>query len=233
MQSADKAGRPGQEPPREGSELLISYLTLRRLIGLLGLALPSILILVHAVVVRREVLPSLSAYYYSELNPLFVGILCTTAAFLLSYKGHELSDHVASVIAGVGCLGVALLPCGRPDGVATGPVSLWLADLELGTPHYLCAAAFLASLAYISLFEFTKTAVPGQETRRKRQRNKVYRAMGWIMVVCLLVMGANGIYFWVTHKSLLPYAGVLVGETISIVAFAFSWLTKGEFILKD
>lgn len=224
-------GHDARSRAREPSGLVVSYLTLRKVIGFLGLALPSVLILGHLLVVHWQVLPSISAYYYSELNPLFIGILCTIAAFLLSYQGYERSDHVASVLAGLGCLAVALLPCGRPDDVPTGPVSRWMQDLPMTTPHYLGAALFLASLAYISLFEFTKSA--GAPTRQKLRRNRVYRGAGWVMVACLAVMGSNGVLHLATGLSFLPANGILVGETVSVVAFAVSWLTKGEWILKD
>lgn len=216
---------------REPSELVVSYLTLRKMIGFLGLALPSVLILGHLAVAHWQVLPSISAYYYSELNPLFIGILCTIAAFLLSYQGYQRSDHVASVLAGLGGLGVALLPCGRPEGVPTGPVPRWMEDMPLTTPHYLCAALFLASLAYIGIFEFTKTA--GAPTPQKLRRNRVYRALGYVMLACLAVMGGNGLLHLATGRSFLPVNGILVGEAVAVVAFAFSWLTKGEWILKD
>jgi len=99
----------------------------------------------------------------------------------------------------------------------------------IGTVHWSLAALFFLTLADFSLFLFTKTG--GNPTPRKRQRNIVYRACGWTILAAILLI------FIVTHTS----AGNAVDslepifwlESLAVVAFGVSWLTKGETILKD
>jgi hypothetical protein len=68
-------------------------------------------------------------------------------------------------------------------------------------------------------------------TTRKKQRNRVYRTCGIVIFVSIAgipIAGLDGI--WEHIKFLKP---TFVLETIALVAFGISWLTKGEAILKD
>ena len=80
-------------------------------------------------------------------------------------------------------------------------------------------------LAYMSVFLFTRSS--GEMTRQKIQRNKVYRVCGIVMAVSVL-----GIPFD-EHPAIAFLKPTLLLETIALVAFGTSWLTKGELILKD
>jgi hypothetical protein len=81
--------------PREtgpGSERYVrSYVTVRFAIGVLGLALPFLLVLVEPILFDGQPFPrgSLSAYYYSGMRELFVGVLWAIGVFLVLYKLTE------------------------------------------------------------------------------------------------------------------------------------------------
>ena len=69
-------------------------------------------------------------------------------------------------------------------------------------------------------------------TRRKLQRNIVYRVCGYTMLACIvLIIPLKVIPSLVMIAK--EYDLVFWLEGITIVAFGFSWLTKGEAILKD
>ena len=53
-------------------EVLISYYTLRKLLGTLGIVLP-IALAVGSWILRGSIQPSISAYYYSPMRDLFAG----------------------------------------------------------------------------------------------------------------------------------------------------------------
>ena len=99
----------------------------------------------------------------------------------------------------------------------------------IGTLHWSLAALLFLTLAYFSLFLFTETG--GNPTPRMRQRNVVYRACGWTIFACIVLI------FVVTHAALgnvlQSLEPVFWLESLAVLAFGVSWLTKGETILKD
>ncbi|WP_434219614.1 hypothetical protein [Amycolatopsis nalaikhensis] len=131
--------------------LVHSYLFLRRAIGLIGLALPFVLILGKQLLQGGDLIGSLSGYYYTDLRNVFVGAMCAAGVFLLAYYGHDYVDNVASSVAGLGAIGLALFPA-TPDH----DVSAW--DRTSGVLHLTFAAVFFLMLAYFCLRLFPTTA---------------------------------------------------------------------------
>ncbi len=216
---------------------VISYLALRRSLGVLGIALPFILIIGNALIYlfapttehKAEIFKSsISHYYYTGTGSIFVGILFAYAMFLYSYKGYKEEDgkrvdNVATNLAATFALGVALFPTGMCNCCGITAVS---------GIHFASAALFLITLSYISFFLFTKTG-PAPMTLTKQQRNKVYRTCGIVMMLSLILLA---IYMLIPDSCEKPIAKlnpVFWLETVALVAFGISWLTKGEYILKD
>jgi hypothetical protein len=160
------------------------------------------------------------------MRDVFVGTLSVIGFFLLSYKGYERSDDIAGDLGCVFAVGVALFPT-TPDGTAASGARL------IGYVHLAFAALFFLTLIYFSLFLFTKTDPNKSPSRRKLQRNKVYKACGYTMGICILLIA---IYSFLpdTMASLLEaYKPVYWLEALAVLAFGISWFTKGEAILKD
>jgi len=67
-------------------------------------------------------------------------------------------------------------------------------------------------------------------TPRKMKRNKIYIICG---VVMLAALSAITIYFSFLQKSYLQTSFVFWAETVALVAFGISWLTKGGALLPD
>ena len=91
---------------------------MRAVVGALGIALPFVLVLIDGVWFDGDPFPrsSLSAYYYSGVRELFVGALCATGVFLITYKVAERNlDNTLSVLAGLAVLVVAVFPTSRPS----------------------------------------------------------------------------------------------------------------------
>lgn len=77
--------------------VFVSYLTLRRLVGMLGLSFPVVLAAGSSGPLRD----SISAYYCDpRTGGVFVGVLMVIAAFLFAYKGYGWKDDV---LGDVGC----------------------------------------------------------------------------------------------------------------------------------
>jgi hypothetical protein len=212
-------------PPGNESPLIISYLTLRKLIGLLGMGLPFVMALGGWFVFAEPLHASISDYYYTGMRDAFVGILFAMGVFLLSYHGYERADFLAGKAGGLFVIGVALFPT-APGEHATP------ANVIIGGFHYAFAALFYLTIACFSLFLFTKTNPARPPTVRKRDRNRIYILSGWTIIVCLAL-----IFIYKLLPGDPPPLGklhpVFLLETIANLAFGFSWIVKGETFLKD
>ena len=206
--------------------LVFSYLTLRKTIGLLGIALPFVLSLGTLILFHAGVQSSISSYYHTGMRDVFVGILCVIGFFLLSYKGYERSDDIAGDLGCLFAVGVALFPT-TPDVAATSSARL------IGHIHLTFAALFFLTLIYFSIFLFTKTDPNKSPSRKKLQRNKVYKACGYMIGICLSLIILFSLLPDTKVAFLEAYKPVYWFETLAILAFGISWFTKGETILKD
>jgi len=195
---------------------LVSYLTLRRVVGVLGVALPVVVAVWGCMLTHpAQLLPSISDYYSLRTRDAFVGILFTIAWFMYTYRGYDRRDDIAGNLACVCALGVALSPnSGTP--------------LEAGV-HFASAAALFLVLAYFSLFLFTKSG--GSPTPRKRIRNGIYRACGVFMLACIALIA---LYKAVLHAPPLGgFEPVFWLEALALWAFGVSWFVKGETLFRD
>lgn len=212
-----------KNPSGSEKSLVISYLGLRKAIGIIAVLLPFVLVLGKSIIDGGGIKGSISAYYYTAMGNVFVGSLCAFGVFLMSYKGYEKKDDIAGTLACIFAIGVALFPT-APDLNATQ------ANLVIGRLHHTFAALFFLMLTYFCLFLFTKS---GQQhpTRRKKQRNTVYKICGYTMLASMALMVLLAVLLSDTlTKQLHPTFWL---ESIAVLAFGVSWLTKGEAILKD
>jgi hypothetical protein len=220
-----------KQEPKSDNAILISYLTLRRAIGFIGIFLPIVLIVGSFITNNQtELLPSISDYYYSSMGDFFVGALCAVALFLYFYQGYSYKDNIAGNIAAFFALFVAFFPT-YTDIVPIPPHFGIMTNLEVaGKIHYLCAALFFLMLTYFSLFLFV---LKGESiSNEKKKRNRVYRTCGYVMLSCIILMAINFSIDSVT-EFLEPYKPVLVLETIALWAFGISWITKSNVIFRD
>ncbi|HPE22962.1 MAG TPA: hypothetical protein PLT88_08050 [Bacteroidales bacterium] len=195
-----------------------SYLSLRKAVGWIGILLPFVLVAGHLIIFNgASALTNMSAYYHTGMRDLFVGAICAIALFLFFYKGYDRWDNSAANLAGFFALGVAFFPT-----VKEGPWD-WIAWV-----HFSCAACFLVILALISIFLFTR----GEEhlTEMKKKRNQIFRACGIIMLVALASIEVFFLFFdGINSDSRF----VLIAETVTLMAFGISWLTKGGTLYPD
>jgi hypothetical protein len=213
---------------RAPDQFVISYLNMRRAIGAFAMSLPWMMVIGGYLFGGENLLPSLSAYYYTNMHDVFVGMLCMTGLFLIAYKGFDRIDDWATNFSGVFAFGVALFPSECKYGAVCDPQArvgtFWL-HAELSAKLHLGAAALLlVTLSLISLFLFTKTdqAVP---TPEKKRRNLVYRLCGVGMLLTLAIF----LILQVTPlSSFAPLRLDFYVEATCLSFFGFSWLTKGE-----
>ncbi len=219
------------QKPDPNRNLVISFLALRRGVGILGIALPVVLVVgMLFVQTCRTIQPSISDYYYTRMGNYLVGSLCAVGLFLFSYKGYDLKDKIASKLASIFAVCIAFFPTGGPEASSACNFLHRNSDSGVSVVHDISAASFFLTLAYFCLFLFTiKSDNP---TPQKIMRNRIYRFCGYTILACIIFLL---VYFNVKslQDSLRDYRPVFVSETIALWAFGFSWLTKGEAILKD
>lgn len=217
--------------------------TLRKLIGILGMALPLLLWLFLKIDSGLGVpLESISHYYYTRAGSLFTIIVSLLAIFLIVYKGPEPIDFYLSGIAGIFALCVIIFPT---DNLAkeccdanykyavTFIAETEKSGLRVGF-HYVSAGIFLLSLAYMSLFLFTRSNP--QVTKRgenKKKRNLIFIVCGIIMVAAILVIFIGGFLRAIPEDVYYGNHLTFWMEAVAVEAFGFSWLVKGEIMWKD
>jgi hypothetical protein len=209
-----------QSRPSDEECLLISYIELRRVVGCLGLALPFVLLAGTRLLEGPGIRNSISAYYHSSMRDVFVGILCAIGVFLFTYKGYTKGHDRATSFAALAAIGVALCPT-TPEFGATATQAF------VGIVHLCFATAFFSLIGYISLVFFTQNTPNRPMTRNKERNNRVYRGCGWTIFGAI---GLIAIISWLPLPMtswLLGYRPVFWLESLAVVAFAVSWLTKG------
>ena len=70
-------------------------------------------------------------------------------------------------------------------------------------------------------------------TKQKRKRNKIYRISGYVILASLILIALYKFYLESKFVNLQDYKPVFWLESLALIAFGFSWLTKGEAILSD
>ena len=223
----------------DNSIWLTNSLTLRKIIGVLGMEMP---LLLYAFLYfdngMQHPLESISHYYYTRVSGIFVIILSLLAIFLIVYKGKEPVDFYISLFAGIFALLVVLFPtkniteiCGDLDkkyAITILPNS----DFRVYF-HYTAAALFFLCLSYMSFFLFTKSdKSPSKRGTNKIIRNRIYRTCGVLMLMALITLLAGSLKI-IPPSYFKAFPLTFWMETIAIESFGFAWLIKGNTLFKD
>jgi len=209
-----------------GSSILETSPHYRTAIGLLGAALPWIL-MAGGALQGSKVQSTVSAYYYTGMRDWFVGILWVLGVFLFFYVYRPRHPHQApsrwkcvrtgaadswlGKVAGVSALVVALVPTTPPPDSKDVPPTI-------GTVHGVAAATLFVCLALFPLILFSQS-----RTRRRR-----YLVYGWTMVALLALTVAYAFAPASFRESLARWQPILVLETLLITVFGGSWFEKGR-----
>jgi uncharacterized membrane protein len=204
------------ERPGKKNDQIISYYELRVLIGAAGILLPLLLFVGKLIYNGTPQLEfSISDYYDNGMaGDILVGVLFALGFFLLSYRGYDAIDSRAANWGFVFALGVALCP--------TTSEHDWVHKL-----HFVFALLLFSVFIFFSIYLFRRSDPQKSCTKQKETRNKAYLVCGIIMIVC--VVGIAICSFLLQELS-SKYQLVFWLETIALIAFGFSWITKAEFL---
>jgi hypothetical protein len=231
---------------------VLSYLAVRRALGLLGLALPGALY-AYARLFGYGMQPSISEFYHTHMGDLLVGCLVAIGVFLISYQGYprqpgeHLSDRWVARAAGLGALGVALFSVVPPDLEACpsgqsfvteagrtvtcpvqGLVTHWARFAWL---HFAWAALFFLALAVFCFFLFPRgDTTPEGKVDWSASKNRLYFICGTALLLSILCLGIYALLGPEARAALRARNYVFWWETVGVVAFAISWLAKGKIV---
>lgn len=212
-------------------DLQSSDYRIRKLIGILGLALPFLL-----PITAGQFLSSISHYYYLSLpSILFIIILSCFGLFLISYRGYKLdqeekiSDDTLTNIGGLAALVVVFFPtyCTGSESeiidalCKSGTYPLLGHNNELtNTIHLVSAGIFIFTMGWMSKYKFTRG--------RDQSNNRIYRICGnivWSAIGLLIILVITD---WIKDGFEITKYDVYILETVAVVPFAISWLIKGK-----
>ncbi len=197
-----------------------SFLTTRLVVGLFGVTLPFVLILGEPLISGDWTMrDALSDYYYSALRNWFVGSLFAIGAGLLVYMATKRSrpDGVLSFIAGVCAIVVALFPTNEIHAAVS----------TIAKVHFVCAVALLILLGIICWRFGTRDGIqPNRSDRRRTNWRKFHHSCA-VIIWSAVLWCALTVVLDVVADFPVPYA-VVVGESVAVLAFGFSWLLKGS-----
>jgi heme A synthase len=151
------------------------------------------------------------------MGGVFVGALCAIGLFMFFYTGYDKWDNLTGNIAGFLAIIVAWFPT-----TENGPLKL------TGIIHLTAAALLFIALAVFSLFLFTQKKP--DPTAEKLKRNKIYIICGIMILACLLAILLFALFI---SKGDPDSRFVFWAETIALLSFGVSWLTKGETFYPD
>jgi hypothetical protein len=209
--------------PKAKDPVVLSYLALRRAVGVVALGLPFALAIPWWVL-RHIVEGSISDYYYTGMRNLFVGSLCAISMFMLCCRGYDRKDEIAGLFSSLCALCVAFLP--------TEPIPCFTPrQHDIGVAHYTFATLLFSTLAYFCLVLFKMTAENKKVTRKKLQRNRVYTVCGYVIIASMLLIAL--LRLLKVECLVGNLAPTFCFESTALIAFGVAWLIKGETFLKD
>jgi hypothetical protein len=212
------------------SQMIVSYLTLRQMIGWIGILMPMVVRVGAMIFERITTTDSISAYYYTGMRDVFVSTLVLVGVLLTCYRTPAWHDNVVAILAGLAGIGIGLFPMDPSYAPSIlekypgmGGTDCYITHGVLGY-HFYCVATFFVLSAYMVLFRFS-AFTPSVPTREKRMRNRIYKLCGGAMIIAFV---AIGILAWKQHGG-----SIFWPETLAVVAFGAAWLVKGQVVLKD
>jgi len=190
---------------------VFDYRALRLAMGIIALLLPFVVTFIAA-----QGLASVSASYYSSARNVFVGLLFVVSAFLFAYNGHSTVQSIASKVAALAAVVVALFPTAK-----SCELSSWVSKL-----HTTAAVVLFGILIYFCLGPFRENTkgMGGKAGLRARFYlgcalvmigAMVAGVIGWFVLPCETRMDIR-LFYWV--------------EAISLVAFGVAWIVAGKVV---
>lgn len=207
--------------------LVLSYLGIRRSIGMLGLILPIVLGPGGWLLFGIEIQENMSSYYHTVLRDVFVGIMCAIGIFLYCYQGYDWAEYWTGKLACASAIGVALFPLdANSDPLRQSTLAGYL--------HSASGGMFFLTLSVYSLYHFPRTTLGVRVQSLDEKRDAIYRLSGIAIIGSMTAMGLYLLVIPASFKAILTgYNFLFWMEWVAVWAFSMAWLTKGHAILAN
>lgn len=219
-------------------------------VGIVAFSMPIAMLISGSLSCFRD---SLSHYYYDGVvGSVFVGMLFFIGAFMFAYHTVRWVTWISS-FAGACAFLVAVFPTeesgcqdgtflGRPfvaiETAADGTIPATVAAAfrmfpKVSYVHFGAAAVLFLTLAFMCFVVFTRVLPKhvdddGNLTPQKRNRNRLYRLCGTVIVLAIVAMVVK---FWVFADGWAFWEVLNLTfwmEAIGLWAFGVSWVLKGR-----
>ena len=222
--------------------VIINYMTLRRLIGWMGVSLPFVVYLGNWILFTHHVtgclVPSskvpysLSGYYYTHMRGIFTGTFWALGVFLVAYNGLSRVDLVITGLAGLAAIGIATFPTNPPphfladQAGACGPLVpiVYKSSAHqtlIGVAHQVSLVVLIVTLIAMAWrFRYDQ---PGEKV------TSMARTIYLVSAIGIAVGGAGAIiqnFLSDQVKAETPW--LFWFEIVAILFFGLSWFVKGE-----
>lgn len=232
---------------------VVSYLTLRRWIGILGIGLPWACWVANGTINSLNLLnnqklvflmpdyhyksdgnlkDSISHFYYTAAGPLFIGIIVTVAIFLFCYKGHQpkpkdkfkwITDGRVTTLAAISALGIVVFPTASTEPILDN-LFVFTTTKLVGWIHYISAALFFIMMAVLCLVNFRRRGDKGDFGTDKH--DLLYRWCALVILGSITIVFVYGLFLEEHLKWGLPITFIF--EAVALTAFGTAWLVKGR-----
>ncbi len=215
---------------RASHQLVVSFLTTGRAIGVLGFLLP-VTMLTWSLLTQSSIRGSLSEYYYTPVRDLMVGILITMAMFLWSYRGFSdrdddlRYDRRVGKIAAVAAMTIAFLPITPRNNDRCTLFQCIIGPRPAATVHGIAATVFFVALAFFCLVLLPRSVI---SSTGAAYRTRLYRTCGGIIVAATVTIGVWQFLPIEIIFSLGRFRPIFWLETVAICAFSTAWLVRGR-----
>jgi hypothetical protein len=188
----------------------IDHRTIKLVVGVIAITLPLL-----TSFFARTALTSISASYYEGgwSQSILIGFLFAIASFLLAYNGMSRAEMVASKVASIAGLGIALFPCKCEEHVELVPYV-----------HGISAAVMFLILTYFCYQFFRRARSKGHP--QAKLRAAIYAVCAIVIFVSVVVLAIDHLWDGGLRIPRLTF----YGETAGLLAFGISWLTASRVL---
>ena len=189
----------------------------------LRIALAALVLLLYTSVVLewwaagRCLQSSISAYYYTPVHAVFIGVLVTMGVCLVALKGNTDGEDVLMNLAGMLAPGVAFIPTPSAEECSSAP--LLTPDIPAGVANNM-PALFVTGLVF--------GVVAVVIARRQGGRSGLGATDKAGLALSLGVLGAGVVWFLVARQSFIAHGHDLSAVPMFLCIVAVVWLNARD-----
>lgn len=216
----------------DSESIVLSYLGIKKIIGLIGLALPAILWGI-TLLQQEQILPTISNYYYTKLFVFFTGLLIVLGIFLITSHSKDKWERRLCVASGLSAILIALIPTNVLSKYIIDENSVLCANElvpsfhrytdqvqeEVSNGHLIAAFIFFVTIIILTkIFHIQERNCKGSNVQKYFL---LFLALLIVFIILLLLIICREIFGF--------YLGNIVFylESIMLILFGVTWLIRG------